>query len=318
MVANVLRPRDHADDIQRAVSEADIILDMSASLSVARYLCHDIEAKGRRVSLFLNPSGTALTLLAEDSARKVPLDALEMQSYRAISSRLELAGFFSTNDRLRVGQSCHDLSVSIPQDLVALHAAIASHALKQTVESDRPRITIWQIHQENYAVTPFTVDPSEVHEGKAGDWIIYSDSELRRKLEGLRQEKLPNETGGVLLGSCDMQRKIIYIVETIPSPHDSEEWSTGFIRGTEGLQPQAEAISLATDGMLRYVGEWHSYPDGAAVRPSGYDRGQMNWLGNIMDREGQPGVVAIVGGDQETNFYVGVDAAKATRETGGS
>ena len=316
IVANVLRPGNHADDIRQALSEADIILDMSASLSVARYLCHDLEAEGRRVSLFLNPSGTALTLLAEDSPRQVPLDALEMQSYRAISSRPELAGFFSTNDRLRVGQSCRDLSVSIPQDLVALHAAIASHALKQVLQSDRPQIAIWQVDQENYAIAPLEIDPSEVRKEESGDWIVHTDSQIRQKLEGLRQKKLPNETGGVLIGSYDMQRKIVYVVETIPAPDDSEEWSTGFVRGTKDLQAKVEAIGLATDGMLQYVGEWHSHPDGATVKPSGYDQRQMSWLGQIMVGEGKPGVVAIVGEDQETNFYVGGDAGKASRETG--
>ena len=305
IVANVLRPGNHADDIQQALSEADIILDMSASLSVARYLCHDLEAEGRRVSLFLNPSGTALTLLAEDSARQVPLDALEMQSYGAISSRPELAGFFSTSDRLRVGQSCRDLSVSIPQDLVALHAAIASHALKQVLQSDRPQIAIWQVDRGNYAITPLEIDPNEVRKEEAGDWIVHTDSQLRQRLEGLRQKRLPNETGGVLIGSYDMQRKIVYVVETIPAPDDSKEWSTGFVRGTKDLQAKVEAIASATDGMLQYVGEWHSHPDGATVKPSGYDQRQMSWLGQIMVGEGKPGVVAIVGEDQETNFYVG-------------
>ena len=67
--------------------------------------------------------------------------------------------------------------------------------------------------------------------------------------------------------------------------------------------------------MLRYVGEWHSHPDGAAVRPSGYDQQQMNWLADIMDGEGRPGVVAIVGEDHKAKFYVGEDLAKASKET---
>lgn len=317
IVANVLRPGDHADEIQQALSEADIILDMSASLSVARYLCHDVEAKGRRVSLFLNPSGTALTLLAEDPARQVPLDALEMQSYRAICSRSELEGFFSTNDRLRVGQSCRDLSVSIPQDLVALHAAIASHALKQVSQSERPQISIWQVDRENCAITPLEIEPDQVRKEEAGHWIVHTDSHLRQKLEGLRQQELPDETGGVLIGSYDMQRKIVYVVETIPAPGDSEGWPTGFVRGTKDLQARVEAIGSGTNGMLQYVGEWHSHPDGATVKPSRYDQRQMSWLGQIMVGGGRPGVVAIVGEGQNTKFYVEGDVAKAMKETAG-
>ena len=54
---------------------------------------------------------------------------------------------------------------------------------------------------------------------------------LLAKLSSLREPKLPNETGGVLLGSFDVERRILYIADALPSPPDSEEWPTLYIRG---------------------------------------------------------------------------------------
>jgi hypothetical protein len=47
-------------------------------------------------------------------------------------------------------------------------------------------------------------------------WTIVADEYLEKKLKEIRIGKLPVETGGVLIGSYDMSRKIVYIVDTIP------------------------------------------------------------------------------------------------------
>ena len=306
IVANVIHPGESAERVQSAFSEADTILDMSASVPVARHLSHDLTAKGRRMSLFLNPSGTALTLLAEDPERRVPLDVLEMQSYRAIVTNPELSGLLDTDGRLRTGQSCRDLSARIPQDLVALHAAIGSRAVRVALSSDFAQITTWRVGEQGYEVSSISVDPAHPTKEIVGDWIVYTDSVLRAKLSNLRQERLPRETGGVLIGAYDMQRKIIYIVDTVASPPDSEEWPTAYIRGTSGLNQRVQEMSTATAGMLRYVGEWHSHPDGCGLTPSRDDRKVLAWLGEISEKDGTPGVVAIVGDEGKLTFHLGV------------
>ena len=180
IVADVLRPRESAEQVQLALSNADVILDMSTSVSVARHLSHDLIVDGRRVSLFLNPSGTALTLLAEDTARRVPLDALEMQLYRAILTNPELSGLLDASGRLRIGQSCRDMSAQIPQDLVALHAAIGSRAVRDALSSDAPQITTWRVEEQGYAVSSISVEPVQLCKDVVGDWKVHTDSLLRK------------------------------------------------------------------------------------------------------------------------------------------
>ena len=278
-----------------------IILDMSASIAVARHLCHDIESSARRVSLFLNPSGTALTLLSENRGRSTPLDLLEMQHYRALISDSGLSGLLASPATMRSGVGCRDVSNQIPQDLVGLLSGIGSRAVRRAVETDDAQIATWRVDESNYSIAHTTVEVQEARSRRGNGWRVLWDAQLENKLRGYRNAKLPSETGGVLIGSFDMDRRTIYVVDATEAPLDSRECRNGFLRGVEGLQDQVDSIQEATSGMLGYIGEWHSHPTGN-VAPSSPDRDVVRWVEETLDDEGQAGVVGIVGSKQRLNF----------------
>ena len=88
---------------------------------------------------------------------------------------------------------------------------------------------------------------------------------------------------------------MVYVVATIPSPPDSEEWPTLYIRGSKGLAQEVERIRAVTDGQLEYVGEWHSHPDGFPCLPSTDDLKVFAWLTENLDDAGLPSLMAIAG-----------------------
>jgi hypothetical protein len=306
IIADVLRPGEQAEALQNVFRESDVIVDMSISVAVARYLALDLEAAARRMSLFLNPSGTGLILLAEDTQRLVPLDMLEMQFYRELAANPALAGFLRrSDDRIHAGQSCRDITTRLPQDLVALQGAIGSRALRESIRSGDPTLSVWRVGDESVTVNVVQVTPSEVTTERIGEWTISTDAKLLGKLAALRSDKLPNETGGVLVGAFDMQRKIVYVVDTIPSPPDSEEWPTHYIRGCQGLMQRVQEIGEATGGMLQYVGEWHSHPEGHDASPSSDDLTVRDWVAKWMDTAGLPGLLAIAAQGRQVKFLLG-------------
>jgi integrative and conjugative element protein (TIGR02256 family) len=128
-----------------------------------------------------------------------------------------------------------------------------------------------------------------------GDWTLYLDEWVSREVGMLRRRKLPKETGGVLIGSFDLERKVVYVVDALPSPPDSEEWPTLYIRGCRGLKRRVDEIARLTDGALQYVGEWHSHPDHCSTAPSREDFDVFAWLTEIVGMEGLPGVMVIAG-----------------------
>ncbi len=304
IVANVLYPGDKRGTLEAAYQDADVILDMAASIPVSRHLAHDIKSESRRVSLFLNPSGKALTLLAEDTGREIQLDSLEMQFYRAIVRDPNLWSLLDNPDQTRIGQTCRDVSAEISQNDVAMHGGMGSRLVQQVGESGRARIRTWGSDEhDNYGLV-MDIEPTKPFRCTQKGWTIAWDAEFLDILGRMRECRLPKETGGVLLGSRDRSRKILYMVDALPSPPDSEELKTSYIRGTKGLSEEVERIAHITGSNLEYIGEWHSHPDGHGVQPSTNDQKLLEWVRAGMDKEGETGLMCIIGEKQQLGVYL--------------
>ncbi len=308
IVADVLNPSESPeilDQLKEAFNTADIILDVSASISVARYLVHDVDSPARRISLFLNPKGTDVTILAEDVERNITLDSLEMQYYRHLISENCLAGHLKRNHgRIRYATSCRDVSSTIPQDFVALQAAICSRAIHKITSNEQAFMSIWRIDEDQINVQSYPFPVRNSIKCEIGDWTLCTDEGFIDKVQEARTNKLPNETGGVLVGSYDMQRKIVYVVDCLLSPPDSEEWPTHYIRGCQGLRSQVEKIQEITENQLEYVGEWHSHPPNCSVKPSPDDRKVFEWISDHMIVDGLPPLMLIVSDPGKYEFYL--------------
>lgn len=309
IVADILNPLESSETLQKvkeAFNTAEIILDASASVPAARHLVHDVNSSARRISIFLNPQGTDVIILAEDSERKTTLDSLEMQYYRHLINESCLKGHLEVNHgRRRYGPSCRDVSSAIPQDFVALQAAICSRAIHQLTSNEQATLSIWRTDEDQINVQRHSFPVRDSIKYKIGEWTLCTDGGFIDKVHEARAKKLPNETGGVLLGSYDTQRKIVYVADCLPSPPDSEEWPTLYIRGCQGLRSQIEKIQQITINELQYIGEWHSHPSGCSVKPSCNDRQVFNWLSDHMKIDGLPPLMLIVGDPGKYAFYLG-------------
>ena len=228
-----------------------------------------------------------------------------MQYYRELLARPELSGHvaYDHGGRIRYAQTCRDLTSTIPEDLVGLHAAIAANALRRVVGEGDATISIWHAGPDR-DVTFLHVIPAMMHEVSIGGWRVRTDDNLLARLFSLRAKRSPNETGGVFIGAFDLERKLIYIADFIPSPPDSKEWPVLYIRGCIGLSERFQEIDRTTSSMLQYVGEWHSHPDGCSTSASTDDRRVFEWLREHMRMDGLPPVMAIVGQYQNVRWFV--------------
>jgi hypothetical protein len=295
IVADVLTPLERAERVRRALAEADAVIDLSASQPVARHLVLEAVAAARRASLFLNPAGTSLVLLAEDAARTVTLDALEMQYYREVIRCPALADHLRREGGgVRYAQSCRDVSSRLPTHLVALHAAIGSQALRHALARGEGTLGIWTVDPQTLAVGHHAAQIAPVRRQRTGAWELVASEAVLAQMHELRRGELPRETGGVLLGSYDQGRKIVYVADVLASPPDSVERPTLYVRGCEGLERVVSALADRSGGQVGYIGEWHSHPDGVSCLPSDYDAALFGWIGEQLTPEGKPGLMAIV------------------------
>ena len=232
--------------------------------------------------------------MSEDQGRSKRLDHIEAQYYRAVVERKELQRhLLQKGERLRYGHTCRDVTSQMSQDALSVFAGIAARAVRETIANPEPRLAFWQI-SDDHSVSYSTIDLAEPVEIVSSEWRIHADERTLQRLCNLRDAALPNETGGVLLGYVDQLRKVLYVVDTIPSPPDSEEWPNSYIRGSTGLKEAVDDISRLTAGVVGYLGEWHSHPDGAACNPSHRDEAFLAWLTQYMSLDGMPALMAIV------------------------
>lgn len=300
VVGNVLRGEAQSE-VHDALRASELALDLSASATVARAIALDIDGVPRCISIFMNPAGTDVVALMEDNDRTIKLDGLEMQYYRAVARSPRLAGHLDEpTGSSRYGASCRDVTVHIPQDQVAVAAGIGAHVVRNRSETPDPALQVWRMDAD-LAVETVAVDVHRVVEWKCGDWTLVSDEWLLQHLSEMRARRLPNETGGVLLGFHDVQRRRLYIVDALPAPPDSNERPVFFDRGCVGLRAEVTRVEGATAGAVSYVGEWHSHP-GRSTAASGLDEEVLDHLTTHMARDGLPGVMVIVGETELASF----------------
>lgn len=299
IIANVIH--DQSDELDDAFREAEGIVDLSASVAVSRKLAIDVESAGRRIASFLSPSGQDSVLLAEPEDRSMRLDLIEMEYYRALIHDERLAAHLqTTNSKYRYTNACRDVSVRLPHDAVVLHSTLASRHIRTL-----PDGTVAKVFRANESLLPLLVEIElgGYHQLIANGWHVNVSKPLLLRMRADRNEHLPNETGGLLIGSFDMSRQIAYVVDQIPAPVDSERRPTSYLRGCEGLEEQVEAIREKTKGQLDYVGEWHSHP-GKSTNPSTKDKSLFAWLAHYRLSDGAPALMAIVG-SESSRWIVG-------------
>lgn len=289
--------------LTEVLTEADIILDTSASIAIARDLAQRTDLNGRRISMFLNPNGSDLVILAEDADRHWKLDILEYQYYRAISNDVNLEEHLRNPNSVRYSNACSDVTSQISQDIVAIHSGIGSASLKKLAQAKDAKIYVWSVNDE-MDVKKILIPVEEYVIININGWEVYIDEYLIKKLNSARNLKLPNETGGILLGGYDFERKKIYLVDTFLSPSDSEELPTSFLRGIDGVKVILNEFDRRTAGHLMYIGEWHSHPENCDLTMSNYDILLFKEIEREMKAVGFPALMLILGDNERFEIYV--------------
>lgn len=298
-------PKNIYDVEKSTLLKSDVILDMSTSIGAERYLANEIKTV-RKFSSFLNPMGSDLVMLTEDNESYYPLDLLEIQYYKELLADTSLSQHlaFEQDKKIRYARGCRDITSKIPQENLAIFSGIASKAFKKKLNNDDASIDIWKM-DESSSINHYTFLVDDWFEEKINGWTIFFNESTLNKISKFRIDKLPNETGGILVGAIDNFYKKVYVTNTILAPEDSIEKPTLFIRGIKGVCEKLEIIGNTTNDNLKYLGEWHSHPKNYGLAMSGDDKVQFSELTNEAKLNGQPAIMSIFGDNEKHKTYFG-------------
>ncbi|WP_278360412.1 ThiF family adenylyltransferase [Thalassospira xiamenensis] len=296
--------------IDECLDAADIVIDATASVGAARFLS-DHPCKARRASVFFNPAGSAGILLIEPSDRLVRLRDLEARYLAFVAREEALKDHMAppTGKHTYTG-ACRAITSRIPESNVMALSGLISHGLDQALDEAVSAIKIWSMSEDGgVRVDMPDTTPIEQFRTQSG-WTISVDEGLKSYLLKRRVAHLPNETGGYMTGLVDILHQSIHIVGASQAPSDSQSSPESFTRGRYGVEAELNAVHERSGKQIRYVGEWHSHPDGVGTAPSALDMEQLDWLASLFDMERLPCLMLIVGEENIRVIFVGEEASK--------
>ena len=121
--------------------------------------------------------------------------------------------------------------------------------------------------------------------------LHFSDTSLETFNQHVQKREVDCEAGGLLLGSVHGTHMLIEQA-TVPTAWD-KRFRYLFERMPFGHEAIALALWTASQGTVRYLGEWHTHPEDHP-RPSGLDRSEWKRLA-AKRRDRRPMLAAIVG-----------------------
>lgn len=282
------------------VASVDLVIDTSASVGVERSLCIDVSKETRCVSAFFNPSATSLIVLSENKSRSIRLDDLEMQYYKLLYSNDKYAEHLKSNKLVNYSSSCRNQSFSYSNDNATALAAILSKTIKKIMETENGMISISSISENGINIE--SVEPEVFVSVSKNNWEIRFSKTILDEIVEKRKASLPKETGGVIIGSFDFNRKICYVVDLIPAPDDSISTPMSFIRGYKGLETELDRYEEVTVGNLYYLGEWHSHTNNYTSQ-SRDDIILFDKIKEWNNRNSKPGLM-IIAGEDHISIYI--------------
>lgn len=248
------------ESVAQALASSALVIDASTTLEYPRAVSME-DTSPRHFSTFITPNGNAAVLLAEDVNRSYRLRTLEAQYYRAMIQNdwgdEHLQGHADT---FWSGASCRDISLVMPYSLILGQASTLAEQIQLAAASESSLIRVWQRHPQSGNVDVHDAPVAPERKIELGELDLYIDDGVEQELRALRQQELPNETGGVLLGYYDFNIKAVIVVAGVPAPPDSKAGQAFFERGTAGLSETIRDASARSAGMVGYIGEWHSHP----------------------------------------------------------
>lgn len=122
-------------------------------------------------------------------------------------------------------------------------------------------------------------------------WI---DTQAMMSIIAEANSKYPLETGGMLIG---YRKGSDAIVTDVVGPGPNAIHKKLFFEHDNNWQrKQADELFYATDGQLRYLGDWHSHPDGP-VQTSSLDLQTVKLIRNTPEALTPNPLMLIIGGD---------------------
>lgn len=211
-------------------------------------------------------------------------------------------------EEIGIGVSCSSTTLRLADDVVAFHTSLFSNAYKKREHwscetGGRIQISLLATDSEIVARTE-TIDVPAVRvlsSSASPNWEVRVHAQVLTKVTRWMTKAGRNETGGLLLGLAHKKRRLIYVTDVLPASPDSKGTPYAFERGVKDYPEILDTVEARTGGLIGYVGEWHSHPNGSTGL-SDRDHAAVRAIRKHLDSAGLPAHIVVFAEDRIEAF----------------
>lgn len=172
--------------------------------------------------------------------------------------------------RYHIGFGCSSDTTVIDDATISNHASVVPHLINKYQNEEKGIACINYFDRDNLINNDICIYEMEsmICWEEVEGWSIHIDSSLCKKIYEYSNERLEN--AGIWIGCIERKIKRITIVDTF-IPKDNDRKKNAVVMGEFGVKEYLKSLNRKTNGMLRYIGEWHTHIMGDAS-PSKKDR----------------------------------------------
>lgn len=280
----------------------EIVVDCTASERNLSWSCMNNEIKNRFIRCEIFMEGKLGAVFVEGKNRNP--DSYDMRVnlwYRAVDNetiKSWLNQDTKENMEFHIGFGCSSDTMVLDDATISNHASVIPHCINKYSQLDDGTLIINYFNKdvlENNFIKVFTIRKYTSWKLREG-WIIHCPSKVIERLKQISYEKTENM--GIWFGYINNRMKRFTIVD-IYIPEENKRSSGNVTGGTQGVTEKIKQIIRSTGGMIGYIGEWHTHPNGS-IMPSETDYKAFE----MIDKGNRPFLMSIIGHNNIGNWIL--------------
>lgn len=246
------------------------LLDFTASKVVNNQLVN-IENRPTAISAAIYDNGKFGLLLCEGNSGEVRLDDVIATVYAQYKTDAFVSNYLMRERELsqepatllNVGLGCNSETFILADDVISLYAASMSITIKDIFAGNHVGGGCWMfISDDCGGLKVHKIEVPQYYCYDVDTWHVrISDKVIKDIMEQTMVAGLL-ETGGYLIGQCNLKTNAIHVIDTIEAPEDTIYRGDYLLLGKAGVKKKLSQIERRSGATFGYVGEWHSHPNG--------------------------------------------------------
>lgn len=287
-----------ADDVEL---DDKIIVDATASERCLNFLCSKEMIMGCVVRTEIFADGIVGATFVEGSKRNPDIYDLRVTLWhKAIKSQDVRNWLFASdqeeNRELYIGIGCSSDTFVLDDATISNHASVVPHIVNKYVGCDNGTIVLNYFNKDSLLdnhIQLYEIESFEKFE--SDDWCIHIKKDVWDNVKIYLGDSIENM--GIWLGSINYYLKRIVIVDTY-IPIDNKRATGEVIAGIQGVEEIILKYEEVTNGLIGYVGEWHTHT-GNSASPSSKDMVAFSQV-----EAGKITLMTILGKKEVNNFIL--------------